>query len=204
MGSKDLLGNWFNETGIVVTSSGDYGYYDENLNLVSSRTIGQYYFTVEDDSGNIIAELWDFYEDDFSEEPTNRVINICNRDNVKWINRDIAAFENIPISADEYSDITFTDSNIEAILGDFINPQNISDLEYISPQIKNNQTNYWITFFDNCGNIYNPFSNDGKGKVAKDLEDLIFYIPNFGNVQKVFSGRMTKDGIAFDVSSFSP
>ena len=44
MGNKDLLGNWFSDTGIVVTPSGDYGYYDENLNLVSTRNKGEYYF----------------------------------------------------------------------------------------------------------------------------------------------------------------
>lgn len=201
MGYKDLKGNWINDSGIVVTPSGNYGYYDSNLNIVSSRPKGFYYFPAEE-NGKIVAKEATI-TDSSDEEISSRVLDICSSSDIDWINRTIEAFEDVRISYEEYENVTFLDSSISAIMGEFINPKNVSSLDYIQP--KDSVDNYWIAFFDSCGNIYNPFLNENnrQGKVALDIENYRFYVPNFGNVQKVIQGTIPKGGIAFDTSNFN-
>ena len=208
MGYVDVLGNWFNKTnGWVVTPSGNYGYYDENLNIVSSRPKNTIYAAAESVSStgasSYVAEKRTV--DDTSLDSSElRKINICSSDDIVWINDDISSEENATINFDRYSGVTFLDSSVEAILGSYVIPSNISSrLEYIQP--KDSVTNYWIEFFDSCGNIYSPFKTDAnsRGKVAKTLEELKLYFPNYGNVSLVLSGKCLPDGIAFDLKSFN-
>lgn len=197
MGSLDIKGNWINEKGIVVTPSGNYGYYDNELNILSTRPVGIYYFAVEE-NGRIVAKEATI-KDNTDSDISSRIINICSSSDIKWINRDIEAFEDVPIPSDQYNSVTFMDSSISAIIGDFVAPDKISSMEYIEP--RDSVDNYWITFFDSCSNIYNPFSNGNVGLVAKDIS-YKFYIPNFGNVQSVITGMIPQGGTAFDVQTF--
>ena len=203
MGSKDLLGNWWRNDGVVVTPAGDYGYYDDSLNIVSTRTSGIAYYADKDETGAIVAAQMNV-SDEGDDELTSRIIGICRADNIKWINNDVEAVEDATLSASTYESVTFSDSSVEAILGSFINPESITNkLEYLEP--RTSVTNYWISFFDSCSSIYNPFlsGNGLQGKVAKELLEYRLYFPNYGNIVPVVTGAISEGGVAFDLTSFS-